>query len=147
MMNNKALKDAVADFIKQLGYVPLDMQVRWSQEEWKIRFAIFRQTPVTLKDCAIVTRALKDYLFSWLGNEDFSLDISSPGAERILKTPMEYSLFQGKRAKVVFKSGMIGFFLLISLDETEKLAVMFSEEKQAVQSFPLQDIAKCQLVL
>lgn len=147
MVNNKALKEAVQSFIEQLGYIPLDLQVRWSQEEWKIHSAIFRETPITLRDCANVTRSLQDFLRSWLGNEDFSLDISSPGAERILKSVLEYTLFRGKRVKVVFKSGQEDFFILMGLDETDDSVRLFNEEKQAESRILIQDIAKCQLVL
>ena len=147
MVNNKALKEAVAQFIMQLGYIPLDLQVRWLQEEWKISSAIFHPEAITMKDCTDVIRALKDYLIGWLGNEDFALDISSPGAERTLKSPLEYSLFRGKKVKVVLKSGSEGFYQLVGLDETEEAANFLSAENEAAVSFPLQDIAKCQLVL
>ena len=147
MVSNKALKEAIALFIGQLGFIPLDLQVRWSQEEWKIHSAIFRENPITLRDCASVTRALQDFLRGWLGNEEFSLDISSPGAERVLKSLLEYKLFRGKWVKVVYKTGQEDFFILLGLDETEEMARLFSEEKQAESKILIQDIAKCQLVL
>jgi len=147
MVNNKALKEAVTQFILQLGYIPLDLQVRWIQEEWKVYSAIFHPEAITLKDCAEVTRALRDYLVGWLGNEDFSLDISSPGAERVLKSPLEYTLFRGKKVKVVLKSGAEGFYLLVNSDEAGGVANFFSEENQVAIQIPFQDIAKCQLVL
>jgi len=147
MVNNKALKEAVTQFVLQLGYIPLDLQIRWIQEGWRIYSAIFHPEAITLKDCADVTRALRDYLIGWLGNEDFSLDISSPGAERVLKSPLEYTLFRGKKVKVVLKSGAEDFYLLVNSDEAEGIANFFSEEKQEAVSIPFQDIAKCQLVL
>jgi len=147
MVDNKALKEAVAQFILQLGYIPLDLQIRRVKEDWKVNSAIFHLEAITLKDCTEVTRALRDYLVGWLGNEDFSLDISSPGAERVLKSPLEYALFRGKKVKVVLKSGAEGVYLLVNFDETEGIANFFSEENREAVRISFQDIAKCQLVL
>lgn len=147
MIDVKAVKEAVSQFLIQLGYIPLDLHVRWSQTEWKISTSIFHPGIVTMKDCTEALRALQDFLIGWLGNEDFSLDVASPGAERILKSPLEYSLFRGKRVKLVLKSGKEAFCIIEGLNEREMIAEFLSENSQESFAFPLQEIAKCQLVL
>jgi len=147
MIESKAVKEVVSQFLLQLGYIPLDLHVRWSQTEWKISTSIFHPGIVTMKDCTEVLRALRGFLIGWLGNEDFSLDIASPGAERILKSPIEYSLFRGKRVKLVLKSGREECCTLVGLIEREMTAEFLSDKNQESFIFSLQDIAKCQLVL
>jgi len=146
-MNKVELLESIQSFVLNLGYVPLDLHVRLEHGSYVIRFSIFKIEKVTLADCSRVTLALREFLRIFLGNDDFSLDVSSPGAERILRNPEEYFLFKGKKVKVLLKTG---HELIAFIDEMhiEKKEVSFvNPQKDESVSILLSDIGKCQLIL
>lgn len=101
---------------------------------------------VALEDCALVSRQISHLL----DVEDFipakySLEVSSPGLTRQLKSPREYDIFAGRPARMVIKDpdgrtetvkgvlkGLAGEEVLI-------------ETKGRVRSVPLSQVAKAKL--
>lgn len=146
-MDKESIKEAIELFVFDLGYVPLQVRVILNHESYEIHFSIFKRTNVTLKDCSRVTLAVKDFLIVFLGTDDFMLDVSSPGAERVLKSPLEYSLFIGKNAKLYLKDGTELFVLLKSFDldccSLTYMDLKCLDEKNVT----LQEVSKCQLTL
>lgn len=81
-----------ADFTKESG-------------QWTLKIFIYNpENPITHEDCTNVTKALNDYLDDLI-ESPYSLEVSSPGLERKLKSEKEYDIFKGKRAKVKLKNG------------------------------------------
>lgn len=146
-MDKGALKESIELFVLDFGYVPLDVRIRLDHGSYEIHFSIFKKTNITLKDCSRVTLALKDFLVSLLGMDDFTLDVSSPGAERILKSPLEYSLFEGKKVSISLKDGsqVLGILKGPNL-ENDRLCYVGVKEVH-LSDVLLSDVAKCQLVL
>lgn len=146
-MDKESIKEAIELFVFDLGYVPLQVRVILNHESYGIHFSIFKRTNVTLKDCSRVTLAVKDFLIVFLGTDDFMLDVSSPGAERVLKSPLEYSLFIGKNAKLYLKDGTELFVLLKSFDLDCCSLIYMDLKCLDEKNVTLQEVSKCQLTL
>lgn len=146
-MDKEGIKESIEAFVFDFGYVPLDIRVRLNNGVYEVHFSIFKKTRVTLKDCSMVTLAVKEFLVHLLGNDDFSLDVSSPGAERVLKKPFEYSLFEGKKARVLLNDGTELHVILKGYSVDQGCVEWVDLETGVLSSVPFGDVCKCQLML
>lgn len=145
-MDKGALKEAIELFVLDFGYVPLDIRIL-NHGSFEIHFSIFKKNSITLKDCSRVTLAVKDFLIRLLGTDDFTLDVSSPGAERVLKSPLEFTLFEGKKVKIIFKDGSIAKGILKEFSSESNRISYLDMDSQSTKDVSVGDVSKCQLTL
>jgi len=65
-----------------------------------IRLRIDADFPITIRDCEIVNRRIRSFLDLEGLSEIYSLEVSSPGAEREIIIPSEVERFSGKYVKI-----------------------------------------------
>jgi len=71
-----------------------------------LRISIDRSEPITIEDCERVSRVVGPLLdHANLIEGPYHLEVSSPGAERPLRSHLEYERFNGKRVNVRYRSG------------------------------------------
>src|SRR2546430_13594177 len=71
-----------------------------------LRISIDPSEPITIEDCERVSRVAGPLLdHSNLIEGPYDLEVSSPGAERALRSHEEYQRFNGKRVNVRYRSG------------------------------------------
>jgi ribosome maturation factor RimP len=71
-----------------------------------LRLSIDHNEPITIEDCERVSRVAGPLLdHSNLIEGPYDLEVSSPGAERPLRSHQEYERFNGKRVNVRYRSG------------------------------------------
>jgi ribosome maturation factor RimP len=71
-----------------------------------LRISIDHNDPITIDDCERVSRVAGPLLdHSNLINGPYQLEVSSPGAERPLKSPKDYERFNGRRVNVRYLTG------------------------------------------
>jgi len=101
---------------------------------------------VGVSDCAQVAESLGPVLDAQSELTGYTLEVSSPGLDRVLKRGQEYDIFKGRRAKVVLHqtmlerrehsgvlSGRLGSDVLLASDSGDMLSI------------PIENIKKCQL--
>lgn len=145
-MNKKTLMEYIQSFVIKTGYTPLDMKISVKNDTLRIAFSIFKQgVDISLDDCSKVTLIVRDFLNMLLGIEaDFIVDVSSPGADRKLKTWQEYSMFQEKKVRIVLKDGYTVEAILKGTIEPDQVVYCCENEENVV---PYDDIVSCRLVL
>jgi len=80
-------------------------------------------------------------------DEDFSLDVSSPGAERVLKSMDEVNIFKDRKARVVLKDGTTLLGILKGLDEKKETLMLKNSDNDELRRINVFDVAKCKLAL
>src|SRR5437899_8066089 len=71
-----------------------------------LRISIDHNEPITIEDCERVSRVAGPLLdHANLIQGPYDLEVSSPGAERPLRTHHEYERFNGKRVNIRYRSG------------------------------------------
>jgi ribosome maturation factor RimP len=71
-----------------------------------LRISIDHVEPITIEDCERVSRVAGPLIdHSNLIDGPYNLEVSSPGAERPLRSHQEYVRFNGKRVNVRYRSG------------------------------------------
>jgi ribosome maturation factor RimP len=99
------LEPVVAELGLQLWELEFAPQARGGL----LRLYIDSDAGITVEDCERVSRAVSDVLDS----DDpipgeYTLEVSSPGWDRVLRTAAHFARFMGERARVELKTAMAG---------------------------------------
>ena len=125
---NEALERIVAEELERLDYDLVELRAAGSRNRPTLQLRIDRRdgAPVTVSDCALVSRAVEARLESEhkVGPE-YVLEVSSPGIERPLHRAAEWRRFEGQRASVLSP-------MLHGRAEVEILGVEGSEGAESV---------------
>jgi ribosome maturation factor RimP len=134
-----------------LGYELYDLALTGTGGHTTLRVRIDRPEGVSLDDCERVSKSLSALLDQAdpLPNR-YDLEVSSPGAERPLRTLDEYRRFIGKRANVRYRVGeseRVAEGQLIAVSD-QMIELQLGEGKHArAVSIPLTDVSAARLAI
>ena len=118
------LEAFAAPLLTDLGMELVEVQFRRAGQGWVLRFFIDKEGGITVDDCAAVSREVSAYLeVEDCIDHAYVLEVSSPGLERPLKKPQDFTRFTGRRVRIKLRqdSGMgkvlIGTLLGLEGDE------------------------------
>lgn len=100
----QALEDLVRQELDALGFDLVELRRGGSGRRQVLDVRIDRRdgTKVTIDDCARASRGIEPRLdASGLVGDAYVLEVSSPGAERLLRHAADWRRFTGRRAKVL----------------------------------------------
>jgi ribosome maturation factor RimP len=100
-----SIKELLEPTLNHMGY-ELYAVDQSGQSGRTLRISIDHQEPITIEDCERVSRVAGPLLdHSNLIAGRYELEVSSPGAERPLRSRTEYERFNGKRVNVRYRTG------------------------------------------
>jgi ribosome maturation factor RimP len=107
-MDKEGLIELLEPTVNALGYELVDLDLR-SGGNGLVRLFIDREPAVTLTDCELVSRQVSDLL----DVEDpiaggYTLEVSSPGLDRRLRTPAHFAAVMGSEVRVELKRAIDG---------------------------------------
>lgn len=95
--------------IARLGAELVEASFRRSGSRGVLTILADKQGGISLEDCAAINRRLSDF-FDVLGEKDpgfiqapYVLEVNSPGLDRPLRTPRDFSRARGERLRVVYR--------------------------------------------
>lgn len=145
------IRELFAPTLSFLGYELYDLDLTGSGGHTTLRVRIDRPEGVSLDDCERVSKSLS----ALLDQADplptrYDLEVSSPGAERPLRSLEEYRRFIGKRANVRYRVGEServaeGQLSAVS-DSTIELKLADGKHSRTI-AIPLADIAAARLAI
>ncbi|MFA6990214.1 MAG: hypothetical protein WC197_09110 [Candidatus Gastranaerophilaceae bacterium] len=111
LFSKRAVMEKILPVIENVcaknGLIPIEVNLIKESGRWFLRIFIFSHDhPITHKDCEAVTRFLGDYLDELIPVK-YYVEISSPGAERKIKSSLEYTIFEGKKVRVKLNQPII----------------------------------------
>ena len=100
------LNDEIKALVLNLGYKLYDVEILKENGENIFRVSIASQNGINHDDCKKVSEAISPLLDVYPPFENkYSLEVSSPGIERKLKTPNHFQLSLNERIKIVLLNG------------------------------------------
>lgn len=132
------IKEAVAPVLEALELELFDIDVAGAAGRPIVRIYIDKEGGVSVEDCAIAGRHIRDLLDAEAGVA-YSLEVSSPGVERPLRNIQDFIKHKGSLAKVKFShegkvrviSGVIKEVnadrILFIIEEKENVEVCFGD--------------------
>lgn len=104
----------VLPVLDELGFELVEVQFRREQRGWVLRLTIDSRDGVSLDDCAAVSREVSQLLdIEDFIDQAYSLEVSSPGLDRPLKSMADFRRFIGRRARVKTIEPIDGQYVLI----------------------------------
>jgi ribosome maturation factor RimP len=97
----QSVQEAVEPVLSGMGISLVEMAVGRRKGSTRVSIVIYRQGGVGVDDCAEVSEMLLPRLETIEGMMDVSLEVSSPGIERSLRSPSEYRIFTGRGVRVL----------------------------------------------
>ncbi len=138
-----------ADLLTNLGYELVDIDFPGSDENGSLRLFIDKEGGVSLDDCTHVSRmfgALLDVEDPVPGR--YNLEVSSPGLNRRLRRPRDFSTRIGETIKVKLAQPLNGrrrFKGVLKAFNAESMAVTMEVDGE-IFIIPLDETARCNLV-
>ncbi len=138
----KKAQPEIQALLDKMGLVLFDMKSHRMGKQWI--FTVFIDHPsrsISILDCEHVSRALSNLLDEKnLFQGSYQLEVSSPGAERILKGPQDFLRFAGHLVKAKLKSPWENRSVIIGVlvkyeEQISKLTIREAEtQKDAIIS-------------
>ncbi len=144
-----------ASFVEKEGYRLLELQVIPALKNTRVSLVIAsgasgnenkEPSPIGISDCAKVHRFLLPHLLHLLGKneEEVSLEVCSPGVERVLKNASEFAFFLGKEVKV--KGNNTSGWILGKVKSFDERQVILETKEDGEKPVLYSDIAKAKLI-
>ena len=135
-----------------LGMQIVELSVYKGKSGLNIRVVIYSEGGVTLNDCERATRIFNDILtiLEPIDENNYTLQVSSPGIDRVFKDEKEYNIFTTRHVKIVvdesFQYGEGGVIrgVLKGLNGDSVLLVSHDDPEREI-SIPISSIKKTQL--
>jgi ribosome maturation factor RimP len=100
-----SIRELLEPTLNHMGYELYSLD-QSGQSGRTLRISIDHVEPITIEDCERVSRVSGPLIdHSNLIDGPYNLEVSSPGAERPLRSHQEYVRFNGKRVNVRYRSG------------------------------------------
>lgn len=101
MLDTQALTETLEAEVNALGYELVELELQLGQRSGLLRLYIDSEAGITLEDCERVSHQVS----ALLDVEDpipgrYNLEVSSPGLDRVLRTPAHFKRFTGERLKL-----------------------------------------------
>jgi ribosome maturation factor RimP len=96
-----SVREAVEPLLTGMGYALVELAVGRRKATTRVSVVLYRKEGVGIEDCAEVSRLLLPRLQTLEELPDVSLEVSSPGIERVLKSPAEYAIFAGRGVRIL----------------------------------------------
>ncbi len=97
----------IENTLMRYGFMPVEIDFARENDKDILKIFIYSKTkPVTLDDCEKISRSIDEFLDELIDFK-YSLEVSSPGLTRKLKSEKEYLIFVGKIVLITTKTNDI----------------------------------------
>jgi ribosome maturation factor RimP len=91
----------VEPILEGLGFRLVELSIGRLKGSTRVNIVVYRPEGVGVNECAEISRLLFPRLENIQGLVGVSLEVSSPGTERRIKTRAEYEIFKGRGVRVL----------------------------------------------
>jgi ribosome maturation factor RimP len=126
------LADDLAPVIEGLGYQIVELRAKRRSDGYSVHVVLHREGGVTVDDCAEVHTTILPRIRITEEEQDVNLEVSSPGIDRVLKSPREFSVFLGKGVRVLQASNGQWIGGVIRKFENDTLTLLRAGEETTI---------------
>lgn len=141
---------AVAEpLVEAQGYRLVDLEYVKEGPRWVVRVFLYHPEGIDLEACQNVSHLLSEALDA---NDPvktpYHLEVSSPGAERVLKYDREFKIFQGRLVKLSFRQPVENEHSFMGkLGPVTEEAFQLTDAEGQVRSFARDNVKQIRLAL
>lgn len=151
-MNKKQMLEAVEGYLEpilnELHFALVDVEYVKEGPNYYLRIYIDKEGGVNIDDCRTTSRAIEEVLDEKnLIEEAYTLEVSSPGLDRVLKKDREFDYFKGRLVDVKLYKAIDGEkHLIATLDHKDGDKLYLTNEGEALE-LDMKDIAVVRLAV
>lgn len=135
-MIDEELKNSIENIVRSKNLNLYDIELLKEDGELILRISIHKQDGITLEHCEEISNLLSPILDVKLDSlENYFLEVSSPGSERILKNKIHFKYSVGELIEIKTKNKEKIEGILESFDEEN----IFIKANGATKNIPLQE--------
>ena len=143
---NERLEKVALPVLEELGLELVEVQYRREQSGWVLRLIIDKQDGVSLGDCAAASREISQLLdIEDFIDQAYTLEVSSPGLNRPLKSMADFQRFIGLKAKIKTIEPIAGEHVFIGkIQQIEEETIILEVGRRDV-TIPFSQVSKARL--
>ncbi|OHD81695.1 MAG: hypothetical protein A3J97_08685 [Spirochaetes bacterium RIFOXYC1_FULL_54_7] len=104
MTESQELYNDIAGLLEEKGLKLVDLSLNRNQGAiQQVRMVVYRAEGTGIDECAKAHRLMQPRLEMLLGDDDFQLEVSSPGLDRVIHSGREYAIFVGRGVRLSLK--------------------------------------------
>ena len=141
MESVEQLQDIIYPLLDGMGLSLVDLSISRHKGDIKVNLVLYKENGITLDDLTEAQKILRPRLELEYERENLSMEISSPGVSRTIKSPREYRIFTGRRFRLLIdEEWMEG-----TVKKADENSIEFETENETTQ-IPISGIRKAKLV-
>lgn len=106
-MDQTLINSEINSFVTALGYNVVELQLNPLRGGYKVLLYIYKVGGIGSDDCTLVSTSLAPRLQVLSEGQSLSLEVSTPGIDRIFKSLDEYRIFNGLPVRAVRHNGQV----------------------------------------
>jgi ribosome maturation factor RimP len=136
------VRAAIDPVLAGMGFSLVELSIGRLKGSTRVNVVLYRAAGIGVQECAEVSHILFPRLQTIEGFADISLEVSSPGIERTIKSPAEYAIFGGRGVRVLAGDSIEWFGGIIERIEGDTLWLRKGRE---MHGFAVSAIRKARL--
>jgi len=147
--NGKKIEEVVEDFLFRRGYELVDLKLDAHTSRTILEIYADKLGGITIRDLSEINERLKLHLeTSELLPREFSLVVSSPGLDRVIKKEADFIRFVGRRIRMELlnsggKNNKIREVLLVGFEAGD---IIIESESDTIEKIPFAELKRVRLV-
>jgi ribosome maturation factor RimP len=101
MQENDALLAKLEPLLAEAGLVLVDLIVSRHHGSAQVRMTVYSPEGTGTRECAAAHRIAYPEIQAFLAHPDPSLEVASPGIDRVLRSARDWTIFKGKGVRVL----------------------------------------------
>ncbi|TFG85149.1 MAG: hypothetical protein E4H20_01095 [Spirochaetales bacterium] len=105
MIESKELFNDISDLLEGIGLRLVELVASGHKRSVSVRSVVYRPGGTGIEECARAHKLMQPRLAELLGEEDFHLEVASPGIDRTFRDAREYGIFVDRGVLLVLEDG------------------------------------------
>ncbi len=143
----KRVNDLVEPILDEMGFELVHVEYLSHYGKWVLRLYIDKEAGITIDDCIRVSREIGDLIdIKEVVTHNYTLEVSSPGLDRLLKKEKDFVGAVGKKVKVRMSTPMNGRRSFTGYLKSFENGILYIEMDGTPVALPWTGVDKANLV-
>ncbi len=141
METEDQVKNIITPLLDGMELSLVEISIGRQRGNVKVNLVLYKEGGISLDHLTRAQKVLRPRLELEYDRENLSIEISSPGLSRVIKSPQEYSLFTGRQFRLLLDEEWVDCTLKEAGEENLKVEI-----EKKITEIPIRNIRKAKLV-
>jgi len=141
METEDRIHSIISPLLDSMGFSIVEYSLGRHKGDIRLNLVLYKEGGISLDDLTAAQKILRPRLELEYDRENLSIEISSPGISRLIKSPREYQIFTGRKFRLLIEDEWIEGTLKKAGEEH----IVFETDSESAE-IPINGIRKAKLV-